>query len=295
MTISALPSSHSSTPADPGDWDTVIGASGPSAHSSLREVWRYRDLLLLLVRRDFVALHKQTVLGSLWFLIQPVFTAVAFWFVFAQVANLSTDGLPPILFYMAGVTCWTYFGNCIRGGSTTFRENAGLFGKIYFPRPIVPLALVASHGLRFAIQLVLLLLMIGYFAATGAPVRQSVWILALPLLIVLMTALGLGIGLFVAAVTTKYRDLELVLGPGVQLMMFVTPVAYPLSAVGGLTGRLMSLNPMTPVIEGFRMGLLGQGSVDPASLALAAAISVAVLLIGSTIFARASRTFVDTI
>ncbi len=212
------------------EWDLVIEPQGSLLDLNLKDVWRYRDLLWLLVKRDFVSFYKQTILGPLWFFIQPLFTTIIFTFIFGNLAGLSTDGLPQPLFYMAGITAWNYFADCLTKTSTVFRDNAGIFGKVYFPRLIMPLSIVVSNLVRFGVQMLLFFVMMGYYAMQGANFHLT-WAAALfPVLVIMMALLGLGLGLVITALTTKYRDLAFLISFGVQLMMYATTVIYPLSA-----------------------------------------------------------------
>lgn len=281
--------------ADAEHWDVILGEGKSSIRSSVAELWRYRDLLLLLVRRDFVAFYKQTVLGPVWFFIQPIFTIGIFTFIFGNLAGLSTDGLPQPLFYLTGLICWSYFSDCVTKTTTVFRDNAAIFGKIYFPRMIIPLSLVVSNLARFGAQFLLLLLMMGYYVATSVNVGPTMWIFALPLLLLCVAGQGLGLGLIVSALTTKYRDLAIMQSFGVQLLMYATPVVYPLSSLSRGVGTIVEMNPMTPVVEGFRLGLLGKGTFDLGSLAYAVGATLLILAFGLTAYSRVERTFVDTI
>ncbi|WP_231461856.1 ABC transporter permease [Pedobacter sp. Leaf132] len=264
----------------------------------LNEVWAYRDLLVLLVRRDFVSFYKQTILGPLWFFIQPLFTTIIFTFIFGNLAGISTDGLPKPLFYMAGITAWNYFSDCLTKTSTVFRDNAGIFGKVYFPRLIMPLSIVVSNLVRFGVQMILFLIMIGYYYLNGASFHITLTILLFPLIVVLMALLGLGAGMIISAMTTKYRDLAFLVGFGVQLLMYPTTVIYPLSTA--LTkypeyAWIIEYNPMTPILETFRYGFLGEGSFSWGSLVYAIGVTMALLVFGIVIFNKVERTFVDTV
>lgn len=262
----------------------------------LGEIWRYRDLLLLLVRRDFVALYKQTVLGPLWFFIQPLLTTLMFTLVFGNIAGISTDGLPKILFYLAGITCWTYFADTLTKTSETFTANANIFGKVYFPRAIVPLSIVISNLFKLAIQLALFLGFWAYFIfATDAPVKPNAVIAWFPVLVVLMATIGLGAGMLISSMTTKYRDLRFLLTFGVQLAMYATPVIYPVSEIPEKYQPLIALNPVTPIVETFRYGFLGAGTHDPAALGYSAICALAILLIGLVTFNKVEQTFMDTV
>jgi lipopolysaccharide transport system permease protein len=264
----------------------------------LNEVWAYRDLLWLLVRRDFVSFYKQTILGPLWFFIQPLFTTIIFTFIFGNLAGISTDGLPKPLFYMAGITAWNYFSDCLTKTSSVFRDNAGIFGKVYFPRLIMPLSIVVSNLVRFGVQMLLFLMLMAYYYFTGANFNMSWAILLFPLVVILMALLGLGTGMIISALTTKYRDLAFLVGFGVQLLMYATTVIYPLSTALEKYPKyawIIEYNPMTPIIETFRYGFLGEGSFSWGSLGYATGITLALLVFGIVIFNKVERNFVDTV
>jgi len=264
----------------------------------LNEVWAYRDLLLLLVRRDFVSFYKQTILGPLWFFIQPLFTTIIFTFIFGNLAGISTDGLPKPLFYMAGITAWNYFADCLTKTSTVFRDNAGIFGKVYFPRLIMPLSIVVSNLVRFGVQMLLFVLMMAYYYFSGATFSVTWAISLFPIIVALMALLGLGTGMIISAMTTKYRDLAFLVGFGVQLLMYATTVIYPLSTALDKYPEyawIIEYNPMTPIIEAFRYGFLGEGSFSWGSLGYACGVTFALLLFGIVIFNKVERNFVDTV
>lgn len=276
-------------------WDSVIVTRGSLFKLDLAEVWRYRDLLGLMVKRDFVAFYKQTVFGPLWFFVQPLFTTITYFFIFGKLAKLSTDGIPPTLFYLAGITAWSYFSECLTKTANVFRDNANIFGKVYFPRLIIPLSIIVSNLVRFGIQLLLLVILMTYYGIQGSNFNPSLYLLLLPILVFLMAAQGLGLGMIISAMTTKYRDLSLLLNFGIQLLMYGTTVVYPLSELTGTMRILVALNPMTYIIEGMRMGLFGKGSFDLMSLAYVSGISVALLIMGTLIFNKVEKTFVDTV
>ena len=279
-------------------YNWTIEAKASLFDLKLNEVWAYRDLLLLLVRRDFVSFYKQTILGPLWFFIQPLFTTIIFTYIFGNLAGISTDGLPKPLFYMAGITAWNYFADCLTKTSTVFRDNAGIFGKVYFPRLIMPLSIVVSNLVRFGVQMLLFLLMMGYYYLSDARF-QITWAVGLfPIIVILMALLGLGAGMVISAMTTKYRDLAFLVGFGVQLLMYATTVIYPLSTA--LTkypeyAWIIEYNPMTPIIETFRYGFLGEGSFSWGSLGYATGVTLALLLTGVVVFNKVERNFVDTV
>jgi len=277
------------------NWDLIIQADSKLLSLKLRDVWHYRDLLLLLVRRDFVSFYKQTILGPLWFFIQPLFTTITYTFIFGNLAGISTEGLPKPLFYMAGITTWNYFSDCLIKTSTVFKDNANIFGKVYFPRLIMPLSIVVSNLVKFGVQILLFLLLMAYYAAKGAPIHPNICILLTPVLILEMALLGLGAGMIISAMTTKYRDLAFLVSFGIQLLMYATTVVYPLSAAPQKYRFLIEANPMTPIIETFRYGCLGEGSFSWASLATSIIVTLAITLLGTVIFNKVERNFVDTV
>ncbi len=277
------------------EWDLVIEGRSSLFDLKLEEVWRYRDLLLMFVKRDFVAFYKQTILGPLWFFLQPLFTTIIFTFIFGNLAGLSTDGLPQPLFYLAGITAWNYFSECITKTSTVFKDNANIFGKVYFPRLIMPLSIVTSNLVRFGVQMLLLVGMMMYYAAVGGSFSVTWAILLFPLLVLLMAMLGLGLGLIITAMTTKYRDLSFLVQFGVQLLMYITTVIYPLSAAPEKYRFWLELNPMTAIIEAFRLGLLGQGSITLTSLGYSVLFTLGTFVLGVVTFNKTERTFVDTV
>ena len=279
-------------------WDMVIEPKGHLFDLKLKEVWHYRDLLLLLVRRDFVSFYKQTVLGPVWFFIQPLFTTIIYTFIFGSLAGISTEGLPAPLFYIAGITAWNYFSECLTKTSTVFRDNANVFGKVYFPRLIMPLSIVISSLIRFGVQMILFLLMMGFYAFKGAGLHVNLYALLFPLLVLQMALLGLGAGMIISAMTTKYRDLVFLVTFGIQLLMYTTTVVYPLSeAIKKYPTYqwLFSLNPMTAIIETFRYGFLGKGTFSWYSLALSGFITLMITIAGIIIFNKVERNFIDTI
>ena len=277
------------------DWDLVIEPKNSLFDLKLREVWRYRDLLMLFVRRDVVSFYKQTILGPVWFFIQPIFTMVVYIFVFGNLAGLSTDGLPQPLFYLAGITSWNYFADCLNKTSTVFRDNSAIFGKVYFPRIIMPLSIVLSNMMRFGIQMILLIVVLGYYLLTGLTISVDFHLLLFPIFVAAMAMQGLGLGMIVSAMTTKYRDLAFLLTFGVQLLMYATTVIYPLSSLEGKLYWLVALNPMTFVVEGFRKSLLGVGVFDVNTLAYTLISSSLILFFGLLIFNKVEKDFVDTI
>ena len=261
----------------------------------LKDTWAYRDLLWLLVRRDFVSFYKQTILGPLWFLIQPLLTTIMFTFVFGRLAGISTDGLPQPLFYMAGITAWNYFADCLTKTSTVFKDNANIFGKVYFPRLIMPLSIVVSNLIRFGVQFLLFLVVMGYYALNGTAFGPTWAISLFPLVVLLMAALGLGAGMIISALTTKYRDLAFLITFGIQLLMYATTVIFPLSAAPEKYKWLIELNPMTSLIETFRYGFLGKGSFSWSSIGYSTLTTIILLISGIIIFNKVEKNFVDTV
>ena len=277
------------------EWDMIIRPKRDWWNLHLDELWRYRDLIQLLVWRDFVAYYKQTILGPLWYIIQPVLTTVVFTVIFGKIAKLSTDGLPPFLFYMAGTTIWSYFSACLVSTSNTFTANAGIFGKVYFPRLSMPVSVVISNLISFAIRLAMFLCFLVYFMLTGAAIHPNWWMLSLPLLALIMAFMGLGLGIIISSLTTKYRDLQQLVGFGVQLLMYATPVIYPLSTIQGGWRWVIMANPMTPIVEVFRLAFLGVSALDPAWLLYSAGFTAIAFLAGALIFNHVENTFMDTV
>lgn len=276
-------------------WDLVIAPPRGWFDLHLRDLWRYRDLVALFVRRDFVAVYKQTILGPLWHIIQPLLTTIMFTVVFGGIAGLPTDGVPLFIFYMAGTTVWTYFASCLTRTSNTFTANASMFGKVYFPRMAVPVSAVVSQLIAFGIQFGFFLLVYVFFLNNPA-IQPNAAILLLPLLLVLMAGLGLGFGIIISSMTTKYRDLQVLVAFGVQLWMYATPVIFPLSNVLEKSYRWVFLvNPMSGIVEAFRYGFFGQGVLSYGLLAYSTVFTIVLLLAGLVIFNRIERTFMDTV
>jgi lipopolysaccharide transport system permease protein len=276
-------------------WTMIIRPQRRWLDLRLGELWQARELVLLFVWRDFVSVYKQTILGPLWYLIQPLLTTITFTVIFGRIAKLPTDSLPPMLFYMAGTVIWSYFAACLTKTSNTFIANAGIFGKVYFPRLTVPLSILISNLAAFAIQLGLFLAFLAYFWLAGAGIRPTWSVLLTPVLVLMMAGLGLGFGIIVSSLTTRYRDLQYLVTFGVQLLMYATPVVYPLSSVSGPFRWLILANPVTPIVEGFRYAFLGAGTVDGWRLLYSGAFMLAVLLIGILMFNQVERTFMDTV
>lgn len=279
-------------------WDLIIKPQTSLFDLKLKDLWRYRDLLAMFVKRDFVSFYKQTILGPLWFFIQPIFTTLVFTFVFGSLAGISTDGLPHILFYLSGITAWNYFADCLTKTSTVFNDNMRLFGKVYFPRLIMPLSIVVSNLVRFGVQLLLLIAMMIVLGIKGENFQVTYAIVFFPVLVILMALLGLGLGLIITAMTTKYKDLSFMVAFGVQLFMYATTVVYPLSEARRKFEEwvwLIELNPMTGIIEAFRFAFLGRGEFTLASIGYSATVTILIAFVGILIFNRTEKNFVDTI
>jgi lipopolysaccharide transport system permease protein len=276
-------------------WTMVIRSKRPWWDLNVKELWQYRDLIGLWVKREFVSLYKQTILGPLWHVIPPVVTSGVFSIIFSGIAQISTDEVPSYLFYMAGTTIWVYFSNCIASTSSTFIANVSVFGKVYFPRLAMPIAAVISQlvtfGVRFGVFLVFLLL----FLLGGAAFRPNAWALLLPVLLLILAGLGFSFGIIVSALTTKYRDLQQLLTIGLQLLMYASPVIFPLSQVPENWRWLVLLNPLTPILEVFRLGFLGKSAISPSYLLYSAGFAIVILLISLITFNQAESTFLDTI
>jgi lipopolysaccharide transport system permease protein len=282
--------------AEPNEnWTKIIRPMRGYFDLRLPALWRARDLIMLFVRRDFVSVYKQTILGPLWYLIQPLMTTVVFTVIFGNFAKLPTDGLPQFLFYMSGTIVWSYFSSCLIKTSDTFISNSGLFGKVYFPRLAVPISILFSSLIAFAIQFVFFLFFMAYFALSGSVFHPNVWMLLTPVLVFIMAGLGLGMGIIISSLTTKYRDLRFLVQFGVQLLMYATPVIFPISAIPQRFQWIILANPMTPIVEIFRYAFLGAGTVNLLSLAYSFGFMLVVIFIGSIIFNRVEATFMDTV
>ncbi len=287
---------QSETNIENESWDQIIQPQGKLLDLNLKEVWRYRDLLWLFVKRDFVAQYKQTILGPLWHFIQPIFTTLMFLFIFGKIANIPTDGIAAIPFYMSGIAIWNYFSACLTATSGTFVANAGIFGKVYFPRLVIPLSTVMSNMVKFGIQFLLLLaVMFFYGFKTGHFHFGFSWLL-IPVLVLMMAGMGLGLGIIISSLTTKYRDFTVLIGFAIQLLMYATPVAYPLSFLKDKPyAAWVVWNPLSPIVESFRFALFGTGSLDVTHLLYSGGFIVIVLFLGMLIFSKVERTFMDTV
>lgn len=278
-------------------WTTIIKPKTSLLQVDFREIWQYRDLYRMFVKRDIVTWYKQTILGPLWFFIQPVLTTLMFMVVFGGIAKISTDGLPQPLFYLAGICLWQYFAESLTQTSNTFITNTNLFGKIYFPRLVVPLATITSNLVRLAIQMSLFLLVFAYYLIfTDAPIHPNLHILLVPVLVLMLAGLALGFGILFSSLTTKYRDLVFLLSFLVQLWMFATPVIYPLSTITDPRLKLlMQANPLSSILETFKYAMLGVGEFSWAALGYSALVMCLVCAIGIIVFNRIQRTFMDTV
>lgn len=277
------------------NWTIEIKPKKKWLDVDIKGIWRYRDLYYMYVKRDIITVYKQTVLGPLWFIIQPVFTTIMFVFVFGNLAGISTDGMPQPLFYMAGILLWTYFTSCFNACSNVFANNAGVFGKVYFPRLVVPLSSITSSLIKFGIQLLLFIAMYIYFATQGAPIMVNWYVLLFPVLVFMVAFHALSWGLIVSALTTKYRDLQQLVAFGVQLLMYATPVIYPMSTTGGTVRTILELNPLTPIFEAFKYSCMGCGSLSWGGLLYSFIFLAVTLFLAVIIFNRTERNFMDTV
>lgn len=279
----------------PDQWTEIIEPRTNLLDLRLGDVWRYRDLVMLFVQRDFVSNYKQTILGPIWFFIQPLLTTITFYIIFGRVAKLDTGGLPPFVFYLAGITVWSYFSQSLTAVSTVFVANAGMFGKVYFPRLTMPLSIVLSNLVRFGIQFGLFLVVWVYYLITSSALHPNWFLVLTPLLIVLMGLLSLGLGMIFSALTTKYRDLSMLLTFGVQLLMYATPVIIPLSNVSPKYRWIMVANPMSAIVETFRYGFLGSSTPNGSYLIYSVIATLIILLIGVLTFNKVEKSFTDTV
>lgn len=287
---------ETSASADREDWSLVITPKRSLFDINLKEVWQYKDLLVLFVRRDFVAQYKQTVLGPLWNIVQPILTTAIFLLIFGKIANIPTDGIQPVLFYMSGITLWNYFSVCLTSTSSTFVTNASIFGKVYFPRLVIPLSVVVSNMARFGIQFALLLAFMVYYHFSGFPMHIGWPVLLIIPTLILMAGIGLGLGIIISSLTTKYRDFTVLMTFAIQLLMYATPIVYPLSFLAHTRYRsLIMLNPLSSVAELFRYALFGHATLIPGNIAYSIAFMVVSLCIGLLVFTRVERTFMDTV
>lgn len=280
------------------NWTLIIKPHEKLWRVDFKEIWKYRDLITLFVKRNIIVQYKQTILGPLWYVIQPVLTVIMNMVVFGGIAKMSTDGIPQPLFYMAGNVCWFYFSDCLNQTSSTFTANQGMFGKVYFPRMVVPISTVMSNLLRFGVQLSLFVAIYLYFFASGVSLSPHLWavFVIVPVIVIMIAGLGLGFGILISSMTTKYRDLSVLFGFIVSLWMYATPIVYPLSMVTSEKLRtLIMLNPMTSIIEGFKYATLGEGYFSWGALGYSFTFMCILLLFGIVIFNRVQRSFMDTV
>jgi len=275
-------------------WTEVIESKNSLFKIDLVELWRYKDLLYMLVKRDFVTFYKQTILGPLWFIIQPIIMTLTYVVIFGNIAGISTDGTPRFVFYLSGITFWSYFSETLNKVSTVFKDNASMLGKVYFPRLILPISIVISGLIKFFIQFFIFILFLFYYFKTGT-IHPNYWILLTPFLIALIVTLSLGFGMLISSLTTKYKDLIFLITFGIQLLMFATPVLYPLSIIPSKYIFFIKLNPLTGIFECFRYGFFGNGDINLGLLFSSTIISIVILIIGVLIFNKVEKDFIDTV
>ena len=276
-------------------WTEEIKAESSLFAINFREIWHYRDLLFMLVKRDFITFYKQTILGPLWFIVQPLLTTLIFVVLFGNIAKLSTDGIPQLAFYLAGITIWNYFSESLTKTSSVFTANASIFGKVYFPRLIMPLSIVASSLLKFAVQFALFILVVLYYTFVAQSIQPNLWILFTPVLILLMALFALGVGMIFSSLTTKYKDLTFLLAFGIQLFMYITPVVYPSSALPEKFQILAKINPLSSIFECFRYAYLGTGTFTIADLLISTLVIVFLFFAGVLVFNKVEKSFMDTV
>ena len=276
------------------NWDLVIKGKTNLFDLRLKEVWRYRDLLRMFIRRDFVTVYKQTILGPLWFFIQPIITTLTFTVIFGNLAKIPTDGAPKLIFYMSGITIWGYFSTCLVDVSKVFISNSAIFGKVYFPRLIMPLTIIISNLMKFGVQFIMFLCFFAYFYFQGT-IHPNSWAFFIPFILLIMAVMAMGIGLILSSLTTKYRDLTMLIAFGIQLFMYATPIIYPISSVPEKYLWLVELNPLVPIFEYMRFAYLGVGNFQILSLTYSVVFSIVILAIGVVIFNKVQKTFMDTV
>jgi lipopolysaccharide transport system permease protein len=276
-------------------WTEEIKADSSLFSVNFKELWHYRDLLLMLLKRDFITFYKQTILGPIWFFVQPILTSLIYVVLFGQVARLSTDGLPQIAFYLAGITIWNYFSDSLVKTSSVFQSNASIFGKVYFPRLIMPLSIVFSGLLKFGVQFLLFIAVVLYYTFIDKTIQPNLWVLMTPFLVLLMAGFALGLGMIFSSMTTKYKDLSFLLAFGIQLYMYATPVVYPISAMPEQYRWIVNANPLTGIFECFRYGYLGSGHFEPSSLIFTSLFVIILLFVGVITFNKVEKGFMDSI
>lgn len=280
------------------EWDICIKPKDKGLNLNFKEIWNYRDLLFMYIKREFIATYKQTILGPLWFFIQPVFTTIIFMIVFGGIAQISTDGLPQMLFYMAGTVCWGFYSECLGRSSSTFTANAGVFSKVYFPRLIVPISGLISALVKMLIQLFMFFGFYIYFLLNGSEIAVNKYGLLFPILILMISGLGFGLGIIISSITIKYRDLNILFNFAIGLLMYITPVIYPLSAIPEKYASykwIIELNPLSSIFEAIRYGLLGSGSFSWGGLLYSFIFTIIISIIGILIFNKVERRFVDIV
>jgi len=277
------------------EWESEIKSEDSLFSINFKEVWQYRDLLLMLVKRDYISTYKQTILGPIWFFVQPILTMIIYVILFGQIAKLPTDGAPQIVFYLSGITIWNYFSESLTKTSSVFRDNAAIFGKVYFPRLIMPLSIVVSALIKFGIQFTLFIAIVLYYTFIEHKIHPNLWILATPFLLLLMSLFSLGLGMIFSSMTTKYKDLVFLLTFGIQLFMYATPVVYSITSIPEKYQWIVLANPLTSIFQCFRYGYLGSGSFDPNSLFYSVGIIVLLLAVGVVIFNKVEKSFMDTV
>ncbi len=276
-------------------WDYVIDSKRSLFDLRLREIFNYKDLLFLFIKRDIVTVYKQTIFGPVWYFVQPLMTMFTYIIVFGRIAGIATDGIPKPLFYLAGIVLWNLFSQSFKNTADVFFQNAHIYGKVYFPRVIIPIAKVASAFLKFLIQFILFAGLLVYYTIQNPEVQPNAWLLLMPLYLVILVMLGLGLGLFFSALTTKYRDFTFVIQLGLTLMMYATPIIYPMSTIQGTLRKVFELNPVSPLVEAFKYGFIGTGTFDIGWIAYSFIFSSITLLIGILVFNRTEKNFMDTI
>lgn len=274
---------------------TVVSAKRGLFNLNLKELWKYRDLVILFVKRDLKNVYKQTVLGPLWIVINPFLSTFVFTVIFGIIANISTDGIPQFLFYMSGNILWFFFSSCFNRASSTFLSNARIFGKVYFPRLVMPLSGIIYNSITFLVQFVMFAILVTVYALTGANVHPNLIVLALPILLIHIAFLGTGTGLIISSLTTKYRDLNVLVSFGLTLWMYLTPVVYPVSQIPESFRWVMLLNPVAPIVETFRYAFLGSGSFEWFFLLISAAVTAVLLILGMIVFNQVEKNFIDTV
>jgi lipopolysaccharide transport system permease protein len=277
------------------EYTTIIKPKNKLFDIDFKELWQYRDLFSMFVKRDIITQYKQTILGPAWFFIQPAITTIMYMIVFGGIAGIPTDGLPQPMFYLAGIVCWQYFADCLNKTSSTFTTHQAIFGKVYFPRLIVPLSTVASGLVRMGIQFLMFLAFYIYYVIVGVAVAPNIYILLLPLLILMLAGLSLGFGIIISSLTTKYRDLTILFTFIVQLWMYVTPIIYPLSSMSAKRQWIMALNPVTSIVETFKYGTMGVGTFSWTQLGYSFGFMVVLMVIGIVVFNKVQRSFMDTV